>query len=50
MHGVKDSSGVMKNEKISSKCQSGHHLLMSLLKIDWVDCFWEWVLVEKQWT
>ena len=23
LHGVKDSSGVMKNEKISSKCQSG---------------------------
>ena len=34
LHGVKGSLGVMKNKIILSKCQSGHHLLMSLLKID----------------
>ena len=50
MHGVKDSLGVMKNEKISSKCQSSLHILMSLLKIDWDDCFWVYILVEKQRT
>ena len=50
LHGVKNSQGMMESEKISLKCQSGHHLLMSLLKIDWGECLWVWVLVEKQWT
>ena len=29
----------LKNKRISSKCQSGHHILMPLLKIDRDDCF-----------
>ena len=47
---VKGSLGVIKNKKISSKCQPGHHSLMSLLKTDWHDCFWVWILVQVQWT
>ena len=50
MHGVKSWLGVMKNKKISWKCQSGHQLLMSLLKIDWGDGFWVSIIAEKQRT
>ena len=40
----------MKTEKISSKCPSGHHLLKSLSKINWLntilgECFWDTVKI-----